>query len=71
MDDTPGSLARLTTAIAERGLNILSVEHRRAGLALPMTAVEVVLTMETRDPEHRAETVEWLREKGYAVDLLR
>ncbi|HET7653863.1 MAG TPA: threonine ammonia-lyase [Acidimicrobiales bacterium] len=71
MDDTPGSLARLTSAIAERGLNILSVEHRRAGLALPMTAVEVVLTMETRDPEHRAETVEWLRDKGYAVDLLR
>jgi threonine dehydratase len=71
MDDTPGSLARLTSAIAERGLNILSVEHRRAGLALPMTAVEVVLTMETRDPEHRAETVEWLRERGYAVDLLR
>jgi threonine dehydratase len=71
MDDTPGSLARLTSAIAERGLNILSVEHRRAGLALPMTAVEVVLTMETRDPEHRAETVEWLREKGYAVELLR
>jgi threonine dehydratase len=71
MDDTPGSLARLTTAIAERGLNILSVEHRRAGLALPMTAVEVVLTMETRDPEHRAETVEWLRDKGYAVELLR
>lgn len=71
MEDQPGSLARLTGSIAERGLNILSVEHRREGLALPLDAVEVVLTMETRDPEHRAEIVGWLRDRGYDVELLR
>ena len=71
MEDAPGSLARLTGAIAEQGLNILSVEHRREGLALPLDAVEVVLTMETRDPEHRAEIVGWLRDRGYDVELLR
>lgn len=71
MEDAPGSLARLTGALAEQGLNILSVEHRREGLALPLDAVEVVLTMETRDPEHRAEIVGWLRDRGYDVQLLR
>ena len=71
VDDHPGSLAALTTAIAERGLNILSVEHRRAGLALPLDRVEVVMTMETRDPEHRTEVVAWLRAKGYTVELVR
>jgi threonine dehydratase len=71
MEDAPGSLARLTDAIAQQGLNILSVEHRREGLALPLDTVEVVLTMETRDPGHRAEIVGWLQDRGYDVQLLR
>lgn len=70
--DRPGSLASLTAAVAERGLNVLSVEHHRSGLSgLGVDEVEVLLTLETRDPAHRDEIVADLRGDGYRVDLVR
>jgi threonine dehydratase len=69
--DHPGALARLTGALAAMGLNVLSVEHHRAGLDLAVDEVEVVLTLETRDPAHRDEVCASLRSAGYRVDLVR
>jgi threonine dehydratase len=70
--DRPGSLAALTAAVAERGLNVLSVEHHRSGLSgLGVDEVEVLLTLETRDPAHRDEIVADLRADGYRVSLVR
>jgi threonine dehydratase len=71
VEDQPGSLARLTGLVAELGLNVLSLEHHRAGLALGVDEVEVLLTLETRDPAHRGQVVAALGEAGYAVELLR
>lgn len=69
--DRPGALAALTAAIATMGLNVLSVDHHRAGLDLAVDEVEVLLTLETRDPAHRDEVVSDLRAQGYRVDLAR
>lgn len=71
MRDSPGSLAALTAAVARLGLNVLDVEHHRAGAAVAVDEVEVVLTLETRDPAHRAEIVSSLNAAGYRVDLVR
>ena len=71
LGDQPGALAGLTTAVAGMGLNVLSVDHHRAGLDLALDEVEVLLTLETRDPEHRDEVVAGLRAAGYRVDLRR
>ena len=71
VDDQPGSLAGLTAEVARLGLNVLSLEHHRAGLALGIEEVEVLLTLETRDPTHRGEVVAALGEAGYAVELVR
>ncbi|MGH9224602.1 MAG: threonine ammonia-lyase [Acidimicrobiales bacterium] len=71
LHDHPGSLAALSALVGTMGLNILAVEHHRTGLLLPVEDVEVVLTVETRDPDHRDEVVERLRTEGYRVDLLR
>ena len=71
LGDQPGALAALTGAIAEMGLNVLEVEHHRAGLDLDVNEVEVLLTLETRDPEHREEIVTALRSDGYQVELVR
>ncbi|MBI4727896.1 MAG: threonine ammonia-lyase [Acidobacteria bacterium] len=68
IDDHPGGLASLTAAVAEMGLNVLEVEHHRVGLALGLDKVEVLLTAETRDPEHRDETVRALRGAGFAAE---
>ncbi len=70
LDDRPGSLAGLTAAIAAKGLNVLAVEHHRAGLLLGMDQVEVVLTLETRDPDHRGAVVDDLTASGYRVELV-
>ena len=70
LDDRPGALARLTGVVAGLGLNVLSVEHHRAGLDLPIDKVEVLLTVETRDPAHRGEVIQALRTADFAVELL-
>jgi threonine dehydratase len=71
MGDQPGALAALTAAVAELGLNVLEVEHHRSGARLGVNEVEVLLTLETRDPEHRGETVAGLQRAGFRVELLR
>jgi threonine dehydratase len=71
LPDRPGALAGLTAAVAAMGLNVLSVEHHRAGVSLAVDEVEVLLTLETRDPEHRDEVVSRLSAAGYRVDLAR
>lgn len=71
LEDRPGALARLTAGVAELGLNVLEVEHHRVGLSLGLDRVEVLMTVETRDPAHRDETVRALREAGFVVELER
>ena len=65
------ALAALTDAVAKMRLNVLSVEHHRAGLELGVDEVEVLLTVETRDPSHRHEVVRTLRDQGFNVELAR
>ncbi len=69
LSDRPGALAALTDAVARMRLNVLSVEHHRAGLELGVDEVEVLLTVETRDPSHRHEVVRALREQGFDSEL--
>lgn len=69
LEDRPGSLASLAAEVASLGLNVLAVEHHRWGLRLGVQEVEVQLTLETRDPQHRSEVVERLRRAGFRVAL--
>ena len=71
LTDQPGALAGLTAGIAEMGLNVLAVEHHRSGVRLGVDEVEVLVTLETRDPEHRLDVVGRLRSAGYVVELVR
>lgn len=71
LGDHPGALAALTADVARLGLNVLDVEHHRAGVDLRLDEVEVILTLQTRDPGHRHEVVRTLTAAGYRVDLVR
>ena len=71
LGDQPGALASLTSAIAHMGLNVLEVEHHRSGLTLGVDEVEVLVTLETRDPEHREHVVTGLQAAGFRVELVR
>ena len=70
MPDRPGSLSGLTEEVARLRLNVLDVEHHRSGHRLPVGAVEVQLTVETRDHDHRAEVLGALGAEGYEVQLV-
>ncbi len=69
--DEPGSLAGLLALVGSMGLNVLEVEHHRAGVNIALRDVEVMLTLETRNPGHRHQVVDALRGAGYQVELLR
>jgi threonine dehydratase len=62
--DRPGTLTRLTNAIAERGANVLDVKHDRVrqGVGLSETAIEFLL--ETRSHEHVQQIQEALKNLG-------
>jgi threonine dehydratase len=68
IDDRPGALARLLALIADERVNVLSVEHHREGIDLPVIGTEVELTLATRDEEHCHELLERLAEWGYATE---
>jgi threonine dehydratase len=63
--DKPGSLASLTRAVGQLGLNLLTVEHRRSGAPIGVNEVEVILTLETRGPAHRDRVVPDLQSQGF------
>jgi threonine dehydratase len=71
IDDRPGALAKLLGLVAAERVNVLSVEHHREGIDLPVTGTEVELTLATRDEEHCAEVIQRMAEWGYAVERVR
>jgi threonine dehydratase len=67
--DKPGALAGLTAALAELRLNVLSVDHHRRSAQLAVDQTEVLLTLETRDPEHRDRVIPFLESRGYKASI--
>ncbi len=69
--DRPGELMKLLSLIAAERGNIVSVEHHREGLDLPVGETEVELTLMMRGREHCEELIAALEEAGYPVRRLR
>ncbi len=70
LPDQPGSLATLTTELARNQLNILTIEHHRSGLAMPINTVEVVAQVETRNRSHVDQVVKTLKKSGFNVTVV-
>jgi len=69
--DRPGELIKLLSLVAEERGNLISVEHHREGMDLPVTATEVELTIVTRDEEHCAQLLTAMDERGYPVQRIK
>lgn len=65
--DRPGALAALTGLLADRGANILRLDHTRGTRSLWLTEAEISLTLETRGRAHVDDIVGALRLEGYEV----
>jgi threonine dehydratase len=66
--DRPGELAKLLTLLAEARVNVLSVEHHREGMDIPIGETEVELTLVTRDSPHCDEVEQMMQGWGYRVE---
>jgi len=71
LQDRPGELIKLLKSIAQERANVISVEHHREGMAIPVTETEVELTVAMRDEHHCSVLLESLRSLGYQVERLR
>ena len=69
--DRPGELVKLLSLIADARGNVVSVEHHREGMDVPVAETEVELTLVTRDQEHCAVLLEEMRSWGYTVERIR
>jgi threonine dehydratase len=69
--DRPGELIKLLSLFAEEHANVVSVEHHREGMDVPVNESEVELTLQMRDEHHCAVLLETLRSLGYSVQRLR
>lgn len=72
LDDRSGLLASLSRTLADMSLNVVLIEHHRAGaVGLSFNEVEVQLTLETKDPRQHDEVVAELTRRGFPVELMR
>ena len=71
LHDKPGELLKLLKLVAQERGNVVSVEHHREGMDVPVYESEVELTLAMRDEHHCAVLLETLRSLGYTVERLR
>lgn len=63
--DKPGQIASMTAIAAEHKANILRIDHNRWVSPNRALAVEVVVTFESFDAEHKREIIKALNEAGF------
>jgi threonine dehydratase len=71
LQDRPGELIKLLTLVAREHANVVSVEHHREGMDVPVSESEIELTLAMRDEHHCAVLLETLRSLGYTVERIR
>ena len=70
LGDRPGELIKLLQLVAEERANVVSVEHHREGMRLPMGQTEVELTLAMRDEAHCDELLRTLADRGYPAERM-
>ena len=65
LPDRPGALAGLLRVVADRGANVIDVEHLREGLDLHVGETAITLVLQTKGPEHSAEVVAAMEAEGF------
>jgi threonine dehydratase len=63
--DVPGSLARITAAVAQAGANVNEVQHQRAFTLQAAQNVDIELVIQARGHAHVAQVIEALQAQGF------
>jgi threonine dehydratase len=70
MADRPGELARLLTALASFGVNVVDVSHVREGVGLGVRETAVQIVVEARDAADGRRLEAWATEHGFALRVV-
>ncbi|UFS72497.1 threonine ammonia-lyase [Geomonas sp. RF6] len=71
LEDIPGALACLLSAVAQTRANISIITHDRRARSLPIGKTEVLLEVETRGVDHIEEVIKYLSSQGYQLEVTR
>jgi threonine dehydratase len=71
LPDRPGELIKLLSLVAEEMGNVISVEHHREGMDMPVTESEIEITLMMRDQEHCAALMAAMEANGYPVERVQ
>jgi threonine dehydratase len=69
--DRPGALAALLRVVAERGANVVDVEHLREGVELHVRETAIQLVLQTDGREHSQAVLDAVRAEGFDARLQR
>ncbi len=69
--DRPGALAGLLRVVADRGANVVDVEHLRDGVDLHVRETAIQLVLQTDGREHNEEILDAVQAEGFAVRVQR
>jgi threonine dehydratase len=67
--DVPGTLAKITSVLAEVGANVDEVRHQRAFTLLAAQNVAIELVLQTRGPQHIEQVLAALQAAGFEARL--
>lgn len=67
--DRPGSLSTLLRVVAERGGNVVDVEHLREGMDLHLRETAIHLVLQTNGPDHDQDILDAVKAEGFSVRL--
>lgn len=67
LPDKPGNLEKLLQEVAEEQANIVTVEHSRYDLGIPIRSARIDMTLETQGLEHQERIKNKLKRKGYTI----
>lgn len=70
LPDKPGNLEKVLELIAQERGNVVTVEHSRYDLSIPLRYARVSMTLETQNFNHQERIIERLGKAGYPVQLI-
>ncbi|KZL92255.1 threonine ammonia-lyase [Clostridium magnum] len=70
LHDTPGQLLKISTILAEKGANVIKLDHNQFKAIDRLKHVVLEVTVETNGHEHIDEIVKALNQAGYNLDKI-
>lgn len=70
LPDKPGNLEKVLELIAQERGNVVTVEHSRYDLRIPLRYARVSVTLETQSFDHQQRIIERLGKAGYPVSMI-